>query len=327
MTHDTETDTDRPADPTRRAALGGTLGAAAAAAAVTMGARGASAQEAAGQGSLVGKTAFVTGGARGIGLASAEAMAREGANIVLFDIASGSLPNVDYPLPSEGDLAAAQARIEELGAECMTYQGDVRSLEDQQAAMQQTVDRFGSLDIVLANAGVGHAGAIGSVTAEEFSTLYETNVGGYLKTTQAAVPHLRDAGGGRIIYVSSGLARTGNDIFGIYGGTKWAVNGLAKSAALAYGRDGIMCNVVAPGLVRTPFADNAAVLAQMMPGTENPTFDAVSEMIAQSTPIGIGHLEPEEVAASVMFFTTDATKNMTGEVLDVSYGSAATSVA
>lgn len=105
-------------------------------------------------------------------------MAKTGANIILFDIATPSLPPAAYALPSYADLAAAQARIEALGAQCMTYRGDVRSLEDQQAAMSQAVDRFGSLDIVVANAGVGHAGPIEGVTADEISVLYETNVGG-----------------------------------------------------------------------------------------------------------------------------------------------------
>ena len=321
MTHDLPN--DRPADPTRRLALGGAIAATAAA----VGARAASAQEAAPAGHLSGKTAFVTGGARGIGLASAEAMAREGANIVLFDIATPNLPHVEYTLSGPSDLAAAQERIEGLGAQCMTYQGDVRNLADQQDAMRQAVDRFGSLDIVLANAGVGHAGPIEDVTAEQISTLYETNVGGYMKTTQAALPHLRDAGGGRIIYISSGLSRTGNPIFGSYGATKWAVNGFAKSAAMAYGPEGILCNVVAPGLVRTPFADNAAVLSQMMPGADQPTFDAVSEMIAQGSTLGIGHHEPEDIAEAVLFFTTDAGRHMAGEVMDVSYGDAARNVA
>ncbi len=327
MTRETTTsaprNADQPADMSRRRALrAGTIGAAAA---TFVGARAASAQTQA-QGELSGKTAFITGGARGIGLASAEAMARAGADIVLFDIAAGSLPHVAYPLPGAADLAAAQARIEALGAACMTYRGDVRSLADLQAAMARAVDRYGSLDIVLANAGVGHAGAIEGATAGEISTLYEVNVGGVMKTTQAAVPHLRAAGGGRIIYISSGLARTGNDIFGVYGSTKWAVNGFAKSAAIAYGRDNIMCNVVAPGLVRTPFADNAAVLGTMMPDAASPTFDDVSAMLEPFNPIAVGHLEPEEVAQSVMFFTAEATRHMTGEVLDVSYGSAARSI-
>ncbi|MBV7266118.1 SDR family NAD(P)-dependent oxidoreductase [Erythrobacter ani] len=320
-----------PDNPDRRNLLAAAaVGVAAAAGPAVFGGTSASAQSSDNAGSkheLSGKVAFITGGARGIGLASAVEMAKAGANIVLFDIATPNLVPISYRLSSEADLAAAQAQIEGLGVQCISYKGDVRNLADLQSAMRQAVDRFGRLDIVLANAGVGHAGAIDGVSAELFSTLYETNVGGYMKTTQAAVPHLRGAGGGRIIYVSSGLSRTGNDIFGVYGSTKWAVNGFAKSAALAYGRDNILCNVVAPGLVRTPFADNAAVLGQMMPNASNPTFDAVSEMIAQSNPIGVGHVEPEEVAKSVMYFTGEATDKMTGEVLDVGYGAAATSVA
>ncbi|MEO0720908.1 MAG: SDR family NAD(P)-dependent oxidoreductase [Pseudomonadota bacterium] len=304
----------------------GTIGAAAVAASSVMAAREAVAQSGATRGELDSKTAFVTGGARGIGLASAEEFAKAGANVVLFDIASTRMPHVSYALPSQADLAAAQARIEALGAQCMTYQGDVRNLEDQQAAMRQAVDRFGSLDIVLANAGVGHAGAIEDVTAGEISTLYEVNVGGYMKTTQAALPHLRAAGGGRIIYISSGLSRTGNGIFGSYGATKWAVNGFAKSAALAYGRENIMCNVVAPGLVRTPFADNEAVLRAVLPNAENPTFDDVSAAIASGSTLGIGHHEVEDIAKAVMWFASDATKRMTGEVMDVSYGDAARNV-
>ncbi|MEL6642472.1 MAG: SDR family NAD(P)-dependent oxidoreductase [Pseudomonadota bacterium] len=307
----------------RRAALtSGVFGAAAAAATGMVTTRAAMAQDAP-QGELSGKTAFVTGGARGIGLASAEEFAKAGANIVLFDIASSSMPHVSYALPSASDLAEAQARIEALGVQCLTYQGDVRNLEEQQAAMQQSVDRFGSLDIVLANAGVGHAGAFDSVTAGEISTLYEVNVGGYIKTTQAAVPHLRAAGGGRIIYISSGLSRTGNGIFGVYGATKWAVNGIAKSAAMAYGRENILCNVVAPGLVRTPFADNEAVLSAILPDAANPTFDDVSAAIASGSTLGIGHHEVEDIAKAVMFFAGDASSRMTGEVMDVSYGDAA----
>jgi NAD(P)-dependent dehydrogenase (short-subunit alcohol dehydrogenase family) len=310
-------------NPSRRSLIGGLAAAGAGAATFA----GAARAQTATTGDLAGKTAFITGGARGIGLASAEEMAKAGANIVLFDIATPSLPPVAYALSSPADLAAAQARIEALGAQCMTYRGDVRSLEDQQAAMSQAVDRFGSLDIVVANAGVGHAGPIEDVTADEISILYETNVGGYMKTTQAAVPHLRAAGGGRIIYISSGLSRVGNDIFGSYGATKWAVNGFAKSAALAYGREGILCNVVAPGLVRTPFADNAAVLSAILPGAANPTFDDVSAAIASGSTLGIGHHEVEDIAKAVMFFTGEASRQMTGEVMDVSYGDAARSVA
>ncbi|MEM9010903.1 MAG: SDR family NAD(P)-dependent oxidoreductase [Pseudomonadota bacterium] len=317
---------DQPANLGRRRALGGSF---AAAAGAVLGAGAASAQTASSgevAGELAGKTAFITGGARGIGLASAEELARAGANIVLFDIATPDLPNVQYPLSSEADLAAAQARIEALGAACLTYRGDVRSLADQQDAMARAVDRFGSLDIVLANAGVSQAGAIEEFSADDISTVFEINVAGAVKTTQAALPHLRAAGGGRIIYVSSGLGRVGNDLFPVYTPTKWAMIGFAKSAALSYGRDNIMCNVVAPGLVRTPLADNDFILGKMLPNDPNPTFDAVSALLEPGNPIAVGHHEVEDIAKAVMFLASDATKHMTAEVLDVSYGSAARNI-
>ncbi|MEM9798398.1 MAG: SDR family NAD(P)-dependent oxidoreductase [Pseudomonadota bacterium] len=318
---------DQPANLGRRNALrAGTLGAAAAALMGAGAARAQNAAESRAPRELDGKTAFITGGARGIGLAAAEEMARAGANVVLFDIATPDLPNVQYPLASQADLAAAQARIEALGAECMTYRGDVRSLADQEDAMARAVARFGSLDIVLANAGVSQAGAIEEFSADEISTVFEINVAGVVKTTQAAVPHLRAAGGGRIIYISSGLGRVGNDLFPVYTPTKWAVIGFAKSAALSYGRDNIMCNVVAPGLVRTPLADNEAVLRKMLPGDPNPTFDAVSAVLEPGNPIPVGHHEVEDVAKAIMFFAGDATRHMTAEVLDVSYGSAARNI-
>ncbi len=320
--------TNEPTNPAqlvgRREAL--RLGALGAAAAFVSQTGLASAQEASASKELSGKTAFITGGARGIGLASAEEMARNGADIALFDIATPTVPNVQYQLASDDDLAAAKARIEALGVRCLTFKGDVRDLAAQKRAMDRTVETFGGLDIVLANAGVSQAGPIEGFTAEEISTVFEINVSGVVKTTQAAAPHLRARGGGRMIYISSGLGRVGNDLFPVYTPTKWAVIGFAKSAALSYGRDNIMCNVVAPGLVHTPLADNPAILSKMLPNDPNPTFDKVSALLEPGNPIPVGHHEVEDVAKAVMFFAGDATARMTAEVLDVSYGSSARNI-
>ncbi|UWR21755.1 SDR family NAD(P)-dependent oxidoreductase [Sulfitobacter sp. S190] len=304
----------------------GTIGAATVAASTVATARAGMAQSGAAAKELEGKTAFITGGARGIGLASAEEMARAGANIVLFDIATREVPHVQYPLSSPDDLAQATARIEAHGVRCLAVQGDVRDLQAQEDAMAEAVATFGGLDIVLANAGVSQAGRIEEFSANEMSTQYEINVAGMVKTTQAAVPHLRANGGGRIIYMSSGLGRVGNDLFPVYTSTKWAVIGFAKSAALSYGRDNIMCNVVAPGLVRTPLADNPVILGKMLPDHPAPTFDAVSALLEPGNPIPVGHHKVEDIAKAVMFFAGDATRNMTAEVLDVSYGSAARNI-
>jgi NAD(P)-dependent dehydrogenase (short-subunit alcohol dehydrogenase family) len=112
-----------------------------------------------------------------------------------------------------------------------------------------------------------------------------------------------------------------------YTASKWAVIGFAKSAALTYGKNNILCNIVAPGLVRTPLADNEYIMGRMMPNDGDRSFDRFSEMNKGNSPIGVGHLEAVDVAKAVLFFTGDATAKVTGEVFDISYGSLARSIA
>jgi NAD(P)-dependent dehydrogenase (short-subunit alcohol dehydrogenase family) len=276
---------------------------------------------------LEGKTTFITGGARGIGLATAEELAKAGANIVLYDIASRALPNVQYPIGTERDLEQAKARIEALGVRCLTFKGDVRDRDAQERAMDQAVKTFGSLDIVVANAGISQAGAIEEFSSEEISTVFEINAGGVIKTTQAAVRFMKPQGFGRIIFISSALGRMGNELFPIYTSTKWAVIGFAKSAALSYGKFNILCNTIAPGLANTPLADNDFMLRKMLPDKPNPTFEMLSEKLRPGNPIPMGHVEPEDVAKAVLFFSGSATTKVTGEVFDLSYGSLARSIA
>jgi NAD(P)-dependent dehydrogenase (short-subunit alcohol dehydrogenase family) len=276
---------------------------------------------------LSGKTAFITGGARGLGLATAEELAKVGANIVIFDIACEHIPNVGYPISTEADLQAAKERIEGLGVNCLSIKGDVRSRLELESAMQQTVTTFGSLDIVVANAGVTQAGSIEDFSDEEIRVVFDINVAGVVKTTQAAAPIMKKQKSGRIIYISSALGRMGNELFPIYTASKWAVIGFAKSAALTYGQYNILCNTVCPGLARTKLSDNAYVLGKMLPNDPEPTFEKVSELLKSGNPIPVGHLEPIDVAKAVLFFAGDSTPKVTGEVFDVSYGSLARTIA
>lgn len=276
---------------------------------------------------LEGKTAFITGGARGIGLATAEELAKAGANIVLYDVASRTLPHVQYPIATDRDLEQAKARVEAFGVRCLTFKGDVRDRDAQARAMGEAVKAFGSLDIAVANAGISQAGAIEEFSSEEISTVFEINVAGVIKTTQAAVEFMKPQGSGRIIYISSALGRMGNDLFPVYTSTKWAVIGFAKSAALSYGKFNILCNTISPGLANTPLADNDFMLRKMMPDKPNPTFAMLSEMLQPGNPIPVGHVEPVDVAKAVLFFSGSATRKVTGEVFDVSYGSLARSIA
>ncbi len=314
----------------RRAVLTGGAVAAAIAAAAALSAAGAAAQPMHDQGAareFAGKSVFITGGARGIGLATAKVFAAAGADIALFDVATPNLAHVQYPLASDQDLELARSTVEALGVRCLSFKGDVRDYDAQRRAMETVAERFGSLDVVVVNAGISQIGRMEEFSSEEISTVFEINVSGAVKTTQAAVSIMQPQNSGRIVYISSALGRMGNELFPVYTSTKWALIGIAKSAALSYGRSNILCNVVAPGLADTPLANNPVVLGRMMPNVENPTFQMVSEMLEPGNPIPVGHVEPEDVAHAVKFFASEGTSKVTGEVFDVSYGSLARSIA
>lgn len=314
--------------PTRREAIkAGVLGATVVAASSVLGAGSVFAQEIASGSAkkeLTGKTAFITGGARGIGLAIAEEMAKAGANIALYDIASGQISNVGYPVASESDLQSAKSKMEALGVKCIAFKGDVRNRGALESAMGQAFTNFGSLDIVVANAGVTQAGNIEDFSEQEISVVFEINVAGIMKTTQAAAPIMKKQKSGRIIYISSALGRMGNELFPIYTSSKWAVIGFAKSAALAYAQHNIMCNVVCPGLVNTKLFDNEYILNKMAPNS--PTIKTVWEMLKGGNPIPKGYYEPIDIAKAVMIFAGDATAQVTGEVFDISFGTNARNI-
>ncbi|MBF0529121.1 MAG: SDR family NAD(P)-dependent oxidoreductase [Deltaproteobacteria bacterium] len=317
-----------PEDPTRREAIRAVvLGGATVAASSVLGAGTVFAQDkpsGSAKKELAGKTAFITGGARGIGLATAEEMAKAGANVVLYDIASGQIPHVGYPVATESDLQSAKAKIEGLGVKCLAFKGDVRNRGELESAMAKAVATFGGLDIVVANAGVTQAGNIEEFSDQEISVIFNINVAGVVKTTQAAAPFMKKQKSGRIIYISSGLGRMGNELFPIYVSSKWAVIGFAKSAALAFAQHNIMCNTVCPGLVHTKLFDNEYTLKKMAP--HNPTIETVWEMLKGGNPIPMGYYEPIDIAKAVIFFAGEATAKVTGEVFDISFGTNARNI-
>ncbi|WP_144394731.1 SDR family NAD(P)-dependent oxidoreductase [Pleionea sediminis] len=268
-----------------------------------------------------GKTAFVTGGARGIGLATAEMFAANGANVVIFDIASGSIKGVQYPVASEADLSIAKNKIESYGVNCLVYKGDVRDRDAQSKAMKETVNRFGSLDFVVANAGVTQIGELEKFTDQQVDAVIDINVGGVVKTTQAAMPYMQQQKSGRIVYISSILGRQGDKDWPVYSASKWAVIGFAKSTAHLLGKDGITCNVICPGLVNTHLVNNPQILGAWLPNS--PNWESVNNWLKNNNTIPMGAYEPEDIAAVVKLFCEPATKTVTGEIFDIAQGAAA----
>lgn len=310
---------DKIEDPKRRNVLLGAAASAIATAAVVGSAQAANVLS--GQNpsrELEGKTAFVTGGARGIGLASAEELAKAGANIVIFDVAK-NLQHVDYDLSDTHDLENAKARVEAHGVSCLTIQGDVRDRVALTDAVAKTISQFGSLDHVLANAGITQVGAIEALGDDSVQTVVDINIVGVVRTLQAAIPVMRDQQSGSIVVISSILGRRPNEWYSVYGASKWAVIGLAKSAALALAPHGVTCNVICPTLVDTPLA--RSLIPAFSP--ENPTWEAVEEIMSNINPLPISVFQPEDVARLVKFFSSESAKHITGEVFNIDAGALA----
>ena len=256
-------------------------------------------REAVGAGRFAGKTALVTGGASGLGKATARRLASEGANVVITDL--------------QDELGQATAR--EFG---LTYlRQDVTSDEQWPATMREVEDRFGHLDILVNNAGI--AGALDAVTPEntrfeDWKKTLAVNLDGVFLGCHAGIAAMRKAGGGSIVNISSIAAMMATADSTAYGASKAGVRHLTKSVAqhCAQQRLNIRCNSVHPGEIRTPLWDGYARQAAASRGVP---FDVVIAESRAAVPLGDFPL-PEDVAAAVAFLCSDDARMITGsEVL------------
>jgi len=191
--------------------------------------------------SLAGKVALVTGGSRGIGLAIARALAADGVKVSVTGL-------------SDAHLSAARSKIESAGPSGVeTLRADVRRYEDIERAINATVGRFGGLDILINNAGVGIFADVADMTPAQFSEILDTNLTGIYNACHAAIPHLRRRGGS-IINISS-LAGSNPFVKGAaYCASKAGVNAFSEALMQEVRYDNIRVSVVAPGSVATEFA-------------------------------------------------------------------------
>ena len=316
--NETNNPTKEPESPSRRSAIitaGAGVVAAVGATSQTSAAESATNKNAL---NMDGATSLITGGARGIGLASAIALAKEGSNIVLYDVAE-DLPGVNYPLARESDLSEAREKIESHGVKCSIYKGDVRDRNRMSQVVGETVEQFGTLDHVVVNAGVTQIGMIEYFTDEEVQTVIDINVTGAVRTVQSVVPIMREQNSGGITIISSVLGRQGEEWFPIYSATKWAVIGLAKSTALIMGKHNVTCNAICPTVVKTDLMNNDYVLGAMSP--QNPTWDGLEDLMTQwRNPLPMGAYEPADIGEIVRYFASEQGRKITGEVFGVTAG-------
>jgi len=234
-----------------------------------------------GGGCLGGRVALVTGGLGGIGWAVAARVVAEGGRVLVTDLAA-----------EDGGRVA-----DELGEAARYVQLDVRAPRAWQAAVAGAVSEFGGLNLLVNNAGVWRPGLLAEVTVADAALSFEVNQLGCLLGMQAVIEPMRAAGGGCIVNVSSGAAMGGFPGQIVYGGTKWAVRGMTKTAAMELGQFGIRVNSVHPGSIDTPMTASVR-----RPSSGNP----------------FGFLpvprrgRPEEVAVLVVHLASDASGYITG---------------
>jgi 3-oxoacyl-[acyl-carrier protein] reductase len=239
---------------------------------------------------LAGRTAVITGGAQGLGRAVAERFVAEGARVVIGDV----------------DLAAAEATAAELGeGTAVAVRCDVTD-EDQVAALvAAATDAFGSLDVMVNNAGVLRDATMRKMPLDDFRLVMETHVQGTWLGTRAAAAVMREQGSGSIVNMSSISGKVGNLGQTNYSAAKAGIVGLTKAAAKEVAHLGVRVNAIQPGLIRT------AMIAGMR--------EDILEQRLKDIPMGrLG--EPDEVAKVALFLASDLSSYMTGTVLEVTGG-------
>jgi NAD(P)-dependent dehydrogenase (short-subunit alcohol dehydrogenase family) len=252
---------------------------------------------------LEGKAAIVTGGASGIGAACSETLAREGAAVLITDV---------------DDLRGKEVaiRITKAGGKAHYLNHDVRDEAGWPQVIAEAEKRFGRLDIMVANAGIGIAAPIAAMTLADWQRQQAINLDGVFLSIKHAIPALKKQGGGSIVLMSSVAGLRGSPGLAGYSATKGGVRLLAKSVALECAADNIRCNSIHPGIIVTPIWEKIPTGA--MGNRSNAPIDP-RERAAAVVPLPRAG-EAQDVANGVLFLCTEAANYITGQELVIDGG-------
>jgi 3-oxoacyl-[acyl-carrier protein] reductase len=248
---------------------------------------------------LDGRVALVTGAASGIGAATARVFAEAGA-----DIAAGWYP------PDPHDVEPTRRSVEATGRTCLVAEVDVSDTGSVTAFVSRTIDELGRLDVVVANAAIARDVPSSELDDARWSALLEVDLGGVFRCFRAAIPHMIDAGWGRLLATSSiagayqGWARHAH-----YTAAKAALVGLVRTLAIELGPHGITANAVAPGVIETP---------QSLDPVNSLGPEGVREFAAR-VPVGRNG-RPEDIASTFLYLASEEASFLTGQVILVDGG-------
>ncbi len=263
-------------------------------------------------GKLDGKVALVSGGARGIGRATALAMAKEGANVAVLDIAGGGATPFGYAAASNEELDRTAEEIEALGCKGLAIVCDVRSSDQVQRAVDEAVDRLGTIDILVCNAGVIFPKPTWDLTEEEWQNVLNINLTGYWRFVKLIAPDMIERRSGRIIMVSSvgGLKASGGNAG--YTASKFGVVGLSRSLAIELAPYRITVNTIHPGMV------DMAMVRGMRAGADSTGKWSPSKFLEKQLFDEL--IPPEDIGKAITWLASDEARFVTGHAMVVDAG-------
>jgi NAD(P)-dependent dehydrogenase (short-subunit alcohol dehydrogenase family) len=251
-------------------------------------------------GRLTDKVAIITGAASGMGLAGAQLFAREGAKVVMTDVSTETLKK-------------EAAAITEAGGTVLALSLDVSKATSWDETVKRTIDVFGRIDVLVNNAGVQKPLGVLETTEDDWNFVMDINARGVWLGTKAVLPHMRKAGGGSIVNISSlaallgGLQADGGGM--AYSASKGAVRSLTKHVAQAFAAENIRANSIHPGPIYTGMAKGRGITKEQM-----------AEIYGSGTPIPPHVGDAEDIAYGMIYLASDESKFVTGEELVIDGG-------
>lgn len=268
---------------------------------------------------LDGRVALITGGSRGQGRSHALTLAREGADIVICDIAE-QVDTVPYEMGTGEQLNETVGMVEDLDRRCVAVKADVRDSVEMRGVADRAISEYGKIDILCANAGIFSFGTIADMSDQMWHDMIATNLTGVFNSMRAVLPHMVEQNYGRIVATSSMAGRAGFPNIGHYVAAKWGILGLVKSLAMEVAGNGVTVNAVCPTGVDTDMIQNEAAYRLFLPDNESPTREDAAGAFAALNAQPIPWVEPQDISNAILFLVSDDARYITGEAINVAAG-------
>lgn len=265
---------------------------------------------------LNGKTALITGGARGIGRAIAVALAREGANVAVSDICKATGFDTGYKLSTRDDLNVTVEEIKACGRKSLAIEADVTRAGEVQAMVNKVREELGPIDILVNNAGLVTIGSISKMTEEQWDSIMAVNTKGIFLCSKAVVPQMIAQKSGKIINISSVAGKKGMAGMTVYCASKFAVIGFTQALAQEVARHNVTVNAICPGILPTAMWSDYLSYA-VAPLVNVEAHEATDRYARQYIPQGKTQ-SPEDIAQAALYLCK--ADSVTGISLSVAGG-------